>query len=333
MSETDNRYWNGQAHAVLTRDNVRASWGSGAHSGLRIDAANRAFCIWYYAQQTLSESVTESHWTQMYRSLNDCATEGSGVFGANDLQEALNHLAENNDQWTDDSTTSYFGGPGKSYNHGYVRDMPEGCANFLSAVDEKLPQMRSTLQEYQTRCQALQRLRPSPRQSTSDWEQIKSNLDAVKTTAERAKPLLWLAPAAIRASVPRTSSGMSAARRVEAFADAATPHVERSIKFLDAVGNIHDAMTVYVQATQALGGDRRAGLAFAALSYAMTFVPVLGGFYGTIIQKIPGLITNWRAFIRDYTRRFDDPEGWLRERANRQPAWRCEICRSSGGYT
>ncbi len=82
-----------------------------------------------------------------------------------------------------------------------------------------------------------------------------------------------------------------------------------------------------------MGGDRRAGLAFAALSYAMTFVPVLGTFYGTIIQKIPGLIINWRAFMRDYTRRFDDPEGWLRERANRPRAWQCEICGSAGGYT
>lgn len=331
MSETNNQYWNGERHAVLTRHNVSARWGSGSHSGIRIDAANRAFCIWYHAQQTLAESAGQPHWTQMYRSLTDCAEQGWGL-GVSDLREALHHIDRNNGRWTDDNTKTYFGGEGKSYRRSLINDMPEACANFLAAVDDKLPEVRTTLQEYQSRCQALQQFRPGPAQSSSDWERIKSNIDAIKTSAERAKPLLWLVPAAVTATVPLTTSGLSARARVEAFADGATSQVSRAISFLDVVGNIHDSMTVYVQATQALGGDRRAGMAFAALSYAMTFVPVLGTFYGTIVQKIPGLITSWREFIRDYTRRFDDPVGWIQERASRPPAWQCEICGSSGGY-
>lgn len=330
MSETSNRYWDGTAHAVLTRETVSARWGSGSHSSTRIDAANRAFCIWYHARKTIAATTDAPHVQQMRQSLEDCATEGWGS-GVSDLQEALNHLAENNDRWTDDNTETYFGGNGKAYNHGLISDMPEGCTNFLDAVDEKLPELQRIMQDYQARCQALERMRPSPTQRPSDWEQIKTNLDAIKTTADRAKPLLWLGPAVVHAAVPSTSA-RSAARRIEAFADGATPRVEGALKFLDVVGNIHDALTVYVDASRAMGGDRRAGVAFAALTYAMTFVPVLGGFYGAIVQKIPGLITNWRTFMTSYTRRFDDPEAWLRARANRQPAWRCPICNSSGGY-
>src|SRR5262249_8787905 len=151
----------------------------------------------------------------------------------------------------------------------------------------------------------LQRLGLSSAQSTSDWETIKSNIDGIKRSAERIKPLLWLLPAAVKTWLPQTPVAMDAAMRIEAFADAAAPRFDQAITFVGVVGKIHDAMTVYVEATKALGGDQRTALAFSALSYAMTFVPVLGDFYGTIVQKIPGLINNWREFMTDYTRRYD----------------------------
>ena len=330
MSETNNQYWNGATHAVLVRERVSAKWANGNHSATRIDAANRAFCIWHYARRTLRDSPTQPHRDKMYRTLTECAKEGWGK-GVSDLQETLDHMDRNNGHWSDANTKQYFGGNGRSYQRALI-ELPEGCANFLAAVDKKLPEMRKVMEEYQSCCQALQALKPSPAQSTSDWERIKSNIDAIKTAAERAQSLLWLGPAVVNATVPRTPSGLRAAQRIEAFADTASPHVEKAVGYVEVVGSIHDAMTVYADATQALNGDRRAGLAFAALSFAMTYVPVLGGFYGTIVQKIPGLINNWREFIGDYTQRFDDPQGWLRERAGAGPAWRCAICTSSGGY-
>ena len=328
MSLTNNQYWNGDAHAVLSRETISADWGSGNHSGTRIDMANRAFCIYYHAKQALNDSATENHWTDMYNSLNDCATEGWGM-GVDDLQEALDHIDQNNGRWTADNTENYYGGSGKSYNQGIISDAPQSCVNFLDAVDDKLPQMQEAMQVYQTKCQALQRLQLT-QESSTDWEEIKNHIDTVKTSAERVKPLLWLVPAALEANIPRFSAGTTAAQRIDAFASGTTTRVNQAIKFLDVVGNIHDSLTVYVDATAAMGGDRRAGVAFASLSYAMTFLPILGGFYGTIIQKIPGLITNWREFMTNYHRRTLHPE--LHVRARREPAWRCEICNSSGGY-
>lgn len=329
MSETDNQYWNGTAHAVLSQSNISASWGTGDHCMTRIDAANRAFCIYYWAKRTLVDSVTDSHWGAMNTALNECATVGWGT-GVDDLQEALDHIDSNGGRWTDGSTQTYFGGRGKSYARGLISDMPVSCSNFLTAVDDKLPRLRTTLDEYQTRCQVLERLRLSEESST-DWEQIKTAIDAIKTSAEAAKPLMWLVPAAVQASVPRLSVGAPAAR-IEAFSSAGANRLSQTISFLDTVGNIHDALTVYVDATRAFGGDRRMGLAFASLSYAMTFVPVLGTFYGTIIQKIPGLVTSWTEFMEEYHRTRLHPEHYLGRRSSTPPAWRCEICSSSGGY-
>ncbi len=196
-------------------------------------------------------------------------------------------MDRNNGHWSDANTKQYFGGNGRSYQRALI-ELPEGCANFLAAVDKKLPEMRKVMEEYQSRCQALQALKPSPAQSTSDWERIKSNIDAIKTAAERAQSLLWwLGPAVVNATVPRTPSGLRAAQRIEAFAETASPHVEKAVGYVEVVGSIHDAMTVYADATQALNGDRRAGLAFAALSFAMTYVPVLGGFYRHDRPKAP----------------------------------------------
>ncbi|MGD9561563.1 MAG: hypothetical protein AB7F88_04670 [Pyrinomonadaceae bacterium] len=329
MSETNNQYWNGTAHAKLAPADITASWGSGDHSLIRIDAANRAFCIYYWAKKTLIDSAGDSHWNAMYSALNDCATSGSGV-GADDLQEALDHIDSNGGRWSDDETTSYFGGNGKSYKRPLIQDMPVACANFLSAVDDKLPALQTALREYQEKCQALERLRLTP-ESTTNWEQIKTAIDAVKNSAQAAKPLMWLVPAAVQANVPRLTTGPAAAR-IEAFSQAGTARISQAISFLDTIGNIHDGLTVYVDATTAFRGDRRAGLAFAALSYALTFVPILGTFYGTIVQKIPGLVTSWTEFMADYHRTRLHPELYLSRRASAPAAWRCEICNSSGGY-
>lgn len=296
---------------------------------IRIDAVNRAFCIYYWAKKTLNDSVGASHWSAMRDALNDCATSGWGM-GVDDLQEALHHVDSNGGRWTDSSTKTYFGGRGKSYSRALISDMPVSCANFLSAVDDKLPQLQTALQEYQQQCQALEHLRLTEENET-DWERIKTSIDTIKTTAERVKPLMWLVPAAVQANVPRLAVGSPAAR-IEAFSAAGTTRLNQTISFLDTVGNIHDALTVYVDATQAFRGDHRMGLAFAALSYAMTFVPVLGTFYGTIIQKIPGLVTSWTEFMEQYHRERLHPERYLARRASTPPAWRCEICGSSGGY-
>jgi hypothetical protein len=331
MSEDNNQYWNGTEHAVLERGDISASWGSGDHSGVKIDAANRAFCIYYHAKQSLTESAGEAHWSEMNRTLRDCARRGWGR-GVNDLQEALHHIDVNGGSWTDNNTRNYYGGRGKSYSRGLIQGMAEGPASFLRAVDDKLPDLQNALTQYQEKCGELAGMRLTEN-SQSEWEVFKSKIEAVKTSAERAKPLMWLVPAAVTANLPATTSGYAAARRIEEFASSGGRRLNQSIKFLGVVTSINDGLTVYADATRAMGGDRRAGVAFAALNFALTFVPVLGSFYGGIVSRIPGLISNWTDFMQEYHASRLNPEAHLRRQAARPRPWQCDICGSTGGYT
>ncbi|MCB1024208.1 MAG: hypothetical protein KDB79_07455, partial [Acidobacteria bacterium] len=88
-------------------------------------------------------------------------------------------------------------------------------------------------------------------------------------------------------------------------------------------------LTMYVQATQAFQGDKRMGVAFAGLSLALNYVPVLGGFYGEIIKQIPGLVNHWRGFMADYTERNLNPTVYLTMKERQTPPWRCTICGSN----
>ncbi len=315
-----NKYWNGDEHAVITAGMDMTEWNR--------DVANRAFCIWYHGQQTLYENIGSPHWTEMYKSMRDCGKTGWGM-GVQDLDDAFKHIESNNGAFIDLDAKNYYGGSGKAYNNGIIKTVTS-CANFLSAVDDKLPKLQIAMKEYQSKCQALNTLKLSKQESS--WAQVKTNIDLVKKSADRVKSLLWLMPGTIETFVPAKYSTNINIRNIEDLADSASSRINKSVKFLDVLGNVHDSLTVYVEATEAFDGDERMGLCFAALSYSMTFLPVLGGFYGAMIQKIPGLVKNWKSFMADYTYRIDHPEAYLKALERKKPAWRCDICMSSGGY-
>ena len=327
-SESNNDYLFGKFHAVLTENTVHADWGSDSNAALRVDAANRAFCIWYHGQKSLDDAIGEPHWDKMWKTMHECSKSGWGL-GVSELRESFWHYASTGGQWTDDNTTTYNGKDGKAYKR-RVTNMPEGPANFLKAVDERLPTLKTTLQKYQESCKAMSRIAPD---TTSDLEKMGKHLGDIKTYAERAEKMMWMLPGAVQAKVPNTEAGWDAVRRVEEFADNATTWATRSVKILDVVGKITDGVKVYADASAALGGDRRAGLAFAGIHYAMNFVPVLGTFYGTFISKVPGLITAWTEFVSNYHNRLDRASRGLDySRPQKPPAWKCKYCKSTGGY-
>lgn len=327
-SESNNDYLFGKYHAVLSKEVVAAGWGNDSNAATRVDAANRAFCIWFHAQKSLYDSIAEPHYDKMWKTMYECSKSGWGL-GVSDLRESLWHYASTGGQWTDGNTTTYSGKDGKCYKRRVV-NMPEGPANFMRAVDEKLPTLKTTLQKYQESCKALARIKPD---TTSDLEKMGKHLGDIKTYAGRAESMMWMMPAVVQAKVPNTSGGWSAVRRAEEFADGATTWATRSVKILDVVGKITDGVKVYTDATAAMGGDRRAGLAFAGIHYAMNFVPVLGTFYGTIISKVPGLIVAWTEFMTNYHTRLDRASRGLDYgRPTKPPAWKCPLCKSTGGY-
>ncbi len=102
--------------------------------------------------------------------------------------------------------------------------------------------------------------------------------------------------------------------------------MDQTVKFLDFVGKMNDGLTMYVEAKQAFQGDKRMGVAFAGLSRTLTFVPVLGGFYGEIVKQIPGLVTHWREFITDYTAGMLRADVYLAMKEMQPAPWQCSIC-------
>lgn len=325
-----NKYWNGTEHAVLRKSDVRANWINASQGARGLKVTNKAFCIWYHARQTTRKASDR----KMTKSLVDCGTTGCG-FGVDDLEEAFAHLIKNNGKWTDNTSTSFmYNGKSGDYTgsgrglHIPHDSMPPSCSRFLGAVDKVLPKLQTAMRSYQTQCAALQSIRLKPTSPKSDWEKLNENLGKMKKAAEKVSKYAWLAPPVLTFKLPSNTAGWKTIRSVEEATEKLSRRMDQSVKFLDAVGKINDSLTIYVQATQAFDGDRRMGVAFAGLSLALTYVPVLGGFYGEIVKRIPGLVTAWKSFIADYTFSRLNPEAYLRMKAMQPPKWRCSICGS-----
>lgn len=318
-----NKYWNGTEHAVLKKTDVQAGWINTPYGSKGLKATNKAFCIWYHGRKTTNDAFS----ALMTRSLEDCGKTGWGM-GVNDLEEAFAHLIKNNGKWTDNTSSSFM------YNGkvgGGMIDsssIPPSITEFLTAVDKMLPKLEAAMKTYQTECAQLQSIKLLPSSPKSDWEKMNKNLGKIKSAAEKVSNYAWLAPPVLTANVPNTSAGWKTINSVQDATEKLTKRMDQTVKFLGAVGKITDGLTMYVQATQAFQGDKRMGVAFAGLSLALTYVPVLGGFYGEIVKQIPGMAINWRNFITDYTEKSLHPEVYLQMEANKPPPWICATCGS-----
>ncbi|MEZ5345291.1 MAG: hypothetical protein R2681_07030 [Pyrinomonadaceae bacterium] len=326
-----NIYWNGNKHAILKKDDVSAKWISSRFGEKGLGATNKAFCIWYHGMKTYNETFS----LPLLKSLESCGNTGFGM-GVRDLDDAFKHLTTTGGKWTD-NTHSYFGsynGISGDYRGGTIgisiqsEDMPPSIANFLGAVDKSLAKMKDAMVVYKDQCQALAAIKLKPTSSPTDFDKVKKKIDLMKKAAESVSSYAWLAPPVIDAYLPETKHffGMKKASEIE---DAISNRANQSVKFLDIVVKITDSMKLYVEAKRAFDNNGDAGLAFGALSLAMTFVPALGGFYGEIIKKIPALVVGWRGFMDSYVSQIDNFAAYqkmiIRQDMNR---WRCGECGS-----
>lgn len=269
-----NPYWDGTRQAHLDRSQITASWGARgtAHSGASIAFVNRAFEIYYQALQKIGECPDPDQSRQMLESLHDAARTGWG-WGVSDLEEAFEHLHSNGGRWTDEDTKNYYGGRDKVFQRGIVT-APVSIVNFMNAVDDRVSELRSVMENYQRQTRDLARA-----QEADDWERVGTILGEVKSWGERAKPLVWFAP--------RVERGVSGA-----------------VSLAGALGRIHTGLTTYTRAREA-GFDSGTATALTALRTAVGWVPVLGDFYGKAVEMIPGLTIWFRNLIRDHTARID----------------------------
>jgi hypothetical protein len=300
MSSTSNKYWNGEEHAVLRAGDVSAPW---ATEGRGIELANRAFCLYYHGVRNVQASRGDENHEEMWGSLSRCATNRrvgvldfrSDLLGRKvlSLQAAFQHLEENDGRWTDENTLNYSGKAGR----GFTNKAPHGPAVFLASVDAELEAMVTNLGRFQASCQELSQRRPSAHDGSRDWQEVRNLVNRAMTAAERSRPILWLGTSTISARLPvgRLS------RSVSGLNEALDGHLTRTVKVFEVFNQIADALDIYMDETHRPGGgDRNFALGLAALNFAMTLSPVLGAFYGPIISRIPGLMTDWERSMANY---------------------------------
>jgi len=283
-----NPYWNATKQAKLELKDVSASWAAPgkSHSLTRTHVCNRAFEIYYKAKKIIADCPNVQQTTAMDKELSNAATAGWGV-GIDDLEEAFEHLHKNNGKWTDNKTTNYYGGPNKSINRMLVTEVPVSIVNFLTEVDKGMQKVASATREYNLQLPQFKRA-----SDADDWTKLKDYVDKAKSAAEKVHPWMWTDPIAVQRDPMITKIG---------------GWTKTTISFLDVTSKIHDSLTMYTKA-QSAGFDARSAGALAALKVACDCVPVLGSFYGKMVEMIPGLAVNWRNFIEDYTRKRLHPE-------------------------
>jgi hypothetical protein len=213
----------------------------------------------------------------MTRELEDAGRTGFG-FGIDDLEEAFQHIHNNSGRWTQDtSSMTYFGGPNKVFRRGgLISDMPKPFVEFARAVDSKFEVVRNGINNFDQRTQGIQTQLSS---HNTNWAEIGTALTEVKSWGERVKPFLWARPRASRA-------------------------MATTVSFADALGNIHSGLTTYTNARQA-NFPQGAAAAIGALRTAVGFVPVLGNYYGGMVDLIPNLSTWYTNLIRERVESID----------------------------
>lgn len=321
----DNAYLNGTHHACVTSTNVKAAWAHGPNAHRVLDATNRAFCIYYHARQALDELATDANYSKMTATLDDCLTEGWGK-GVSDMKEALWHYAKQT-VWTDENTELYGGGDGRCYRASLISNMPRGPANFMTALDGKLPELGKAMKVYQEKCDALKTLNGK---SKSDWAKVRAAAGDVSKAADAVQHLAFLMPSVVDAHVLPSRVGDKLSYAAEVAESGAT-WVKRGVKFVDVLGKITDGLKLYDEAEKAFDGDEGTMMAYAGLYVAVNHIPIVGTFYGPFIEKFPGMINAWKEFTVNYHARTDDVVAWV-SRPRPKPAWKCRICKSSGNY-
>lgn len=270
-------YWNGTREAHLEANQISARWGHGDWCGDRIRFANEIFHFWFAARQAINACTNSAQRQAMTRELEDAGTAGTG-FGIDDLEEAFDHMDHQGGRWTAEAGSySYCGGANKVFRSGgIINDLPKPFKTFADAVDAKFQSVRNATRHFDEATQSIDRQLASRQ---PDWDQIATALGQIKDWGERAEPFLW--------TRPRTAAA-----------------VRTTVSFADALGNIHAGATSYVQARQA-HFPHGVAAAIGGLRTTVGFVPVLGTYYGAMVDLIPTLHTWYTNLIQQRVDRID----------------------------
>lgn len=209
------QYWNGDVCAHLTAEQISERLlqkDRFYHKEWSIQRWNLAFRLYYdgmatikafknanpYADSARAASLSRERSRLaplMLKDLHDAAETGLG-FGVSDLREGFQHLAANNDRWTDTNYGTYSGQLGTIHGLGPSCTTAQCAANFLDAyearvkeVGDKLAKMKVGLSRAE---RLLQRVRNSDKVGTQEWNEFGSAIGEVEKWSGRVENCLWV---------------------------------------------------------------------------------------------------------------------------------------------
>ncbi len=245
-------------------------------------AMNFAFLLYYYGMR-FAKGVKQAD-AKAGKVLRDdlraAATSGWG-FGVKDLEDAFEHVADNDGRWSDNKAKPYYGALGR---YGAV---PVAAFNFFGAIDSRMAEARTLADQHE---KASERMAAALEVGTPQWQKAGEALSTIQTISGNMERFLWLVPVAV-------AGGPSIIlHRVDAVVDMVEKGNEIGSKFLSAISDTRAAVETFDSAMRA-GFTTEQGLLLAALQKVAGAVPVLGEVYAQAICLIPEIASMFQTIV------------------------------------
>lgn len=322
-----NEYWKGRKQAVLTEDDVEATWSDVEVKSHSLKLVNRAFCLYYRTMQRAREAEARDsqHAAKIKEDIRDAGRSGFGV-GVDDLYECFVHLEANDGTWTSESTNFYSGKQLYPNYPGSLIYVPDAISNFLEAVDSRVDELSSYAGAYKHRGRSVYDKLKRARQldSGSAWKEVGQGLSGVSTTAKNMERVLWLSPPVWRVTSQTARSVVSAADTVGNVAG-------KVVTYADFLGNVHAGATTAVKLMGKRGISETEAAAVGTIQVAVSLIPVGGSILSDAVGMAPDLVDlhqNLEEFFRQRHERRSDPDkliSYLKRRRS-SPFETCSRC-------
>ena len=293
-----NIYWYGQEIIQLDSAQVKESWGKNPQI---MKFVNRAFGIYFKLARGINQVREGKLKKELRESLDEASTKGWELIGVGDMKSAIKHLADNNNQWTDNEVDAYRGNSDvaalfkSTIWPGVVVGAPQGVVRFMEEMDNKHGELIKILRTYDSKWAKCMTLADSAK----DWKNIGSAfqktsiitgvgglLKDIYKSGQEAEPFLWLAPTEVERKYIKVSGYLGTLQKIYNFAD--------------DFGRF-----------KSYGYSDADSAQFTALKTAMGYLPILGEFYAGALVLIPSLQNWFRGKIKEKQNKLDavfDPQ-------------------------
>lgn len=298
----------------LRRTHYRVPVSGSATGGLstrQLNFMNRVLCrIETYSTniEAMPHSQQNAAQGQLNELLSYCSSWVYEV-GYDNMDEALVGMEASGGTFSDSGTSDYSGGREKCFPHNVTASDP--FVYFARALDERLEGARARLLAYHTAFEELAQRVAIQNPDDSAWAQVSTAFDNVSTARDQVERYHWLLaiPGEAIAGYGRSQAFVSQINRV-----IDNRFLTRGLRVYDLASTLDAAARLTLQIQSAAGGglpssSQRAVERFSHLlgflRVVCHFLPILGSFYESMFDGIPGLIANFRDAVDSKHRRID----------------------------